>query len=146
MLTPRWLQQKFANSIFRAPRFEACGCSAGFSAHGVMLLGELAGDEDTPPWGAAQTQAPLFTQTAECSWQGIQICQLSFCAVRTGQRHLPKFTLTSTNAEVSLPASTKFCTGTEWRERKILFRRVMTETSDTFDKNLKENTRITCSC
>lgn len=146
MLMPRRPQQRFSSSMFRAPRFEACGCSPGFSACGVMLLGELARDNDTPPRGAARTQALLFTQTAECSWQGIKICQLSFCAVRTGQHHRPRFILTSTNAEVSLPPSTKYCTGTDWRERKILFHQVTTKASDTSDKNLKENARTPCSC
>lgn len=145
MLMPRRPQQRFSSSMFRAPRVEACGCSAGFSACGVMLLGELAGDKDTPPRGAALTQALLFTQTAECSWQGTQTCQLSFCAVRTAQHHLPRFILTSTNAEVSLPPSSKYCPGGDQRERKILFHQVMTKMSDTSDENLKENTRTPCS-
>lgn len=143
---PRQPQQRFSTSMFGAPRVEACGRSAGFSACGVMLLGELAGDKDTPPRGAARTQAPLFTQMAECSWQGIQICQLSFCAVRMGQHHLPRFILTSANAEVSLPPSAKYCTGADWRERKILFHQVMTKMPDASDKNLKENARTPCSC
>lgn len=129
MLMSRWLQQRFSSCTFRWPWFEACGCSAGFSACGVMLPGKLAGDKDTPPQGAARTQALLFTQTAECSWQGIQICQLSFSAVRPGQRHLPRFVLTSANAEVSSPPSTTYCTGADWEDRKILFPEAMTEFS-----------------
>jgi len=125
---------------------EACGCSSGFSACSVVLLDKLSGDKDTPPRGAVRTQALLFTQTAECSWQGIQICQLSFCAVRMGQHHHPRIILTRTNTEVSLPPSTKYCNGADWRERKILFHQVMTKMLDISDKNLKVNTRTSCSC
>lgn len=127
MLMSRWLQQRFSSCTFRWPRFEACGCSAGFSACGVMLPGKLAGDKDTPPQGAARTQALLFTQMAECSWQGIQICQFSLSAVRTGQHHLPTFILTSSNAKVSSPPSTKYHADADWENRKILFHEVMTD-------------------
>lgn len=36
MLVPKRLQQRFSGRTFRAPQFEAWGCSAWFSARGVM--------------------------------------------------------------------------------------------------------------
>lgn len=90
------------------------------------------------------TWALSFTQEIESSWRGVEIYQLSFCAVRMGQCHLPRFILTSTT-EVLLQPSTQYCTGADWREWKILFHQVMTEASNTPDKSLKENTRTPCS-
>lgn len=98
---PRWPQQRFSSSVFKAPRFEGCWCDALLGLVLVVLCCLVSW-----LWPRTPLQKVLHEHRLHCSPRCLNVHgkgyqYASFVLWEQASIIPPRFILTSTNAEIA---------------------------------------------